>query len=251
MQAMLDKDLTRRGIMCSHLKRPYSARRPDLRIARAQESEHCCLSFLPCSHDDIARTDAVGRAIEFDYRICSMTSFSIIVPCYKYGHFLRECVESILTQSIRDVQVMIVNDASPDGTATIAAELSRADTRVTVLTHASNKGHIASYNEALALIDGKYSLVLSADDLLTPGALERAAAALDAYPNVALCFGDDIPFRTGDVRRQPRSTGHGQISYRSYTRFPGWRVWRRTDADPGADGDHANGGAEAIGRLYS
>ena len=45
-----------------------------------------------------------------------MSSVDVIVPCYRYAHFLRECVESILSQSIGNVRVLIIDDASPDKT---------------------------------------------------------------------------------------------------------------------------------------
>lgn len=133
-----------------------------------------------------------------------MSRIEVIIPCYKYGHFLRECVDSVLTQSIGDTSVVIVNDASPDDTRLIAAALAQQDRRVSVIDHETNKGHIASYNEALARTNSQYTLILSADDLLTPGALERAVSALDRHPAVGLCFGDDVPFHSVGARPTSR-----------------------------------------------
>ena len=78
-----------------------------------------------------------------------MSSIDVIVPCYNYAHYLRECVESVLGQSHSDVRVLIIDDASPDDTANVAAALSAADARVAVITHERNKGHIATYNEGI------------------------------------------------------------------------------------------------------
>jgi glycosyltransferase involved in cell wall biosynthesis len=52
-----------------------------------------------------------------------MSSVDVIVPCYRYGHFLKECVESVLAQSVQNVRVLIIDDASPDNTAEVAADL--------------------------------------------------------------------------------------------------------------------------------
>jgi glycosyltransferase involved in cell wall biosynthesis len=69
-----------------------------------------------------------------------MSSVDVIVPCYRYGHFLRECVESVLTQSLEDVRVLILDDASPDYTHEVGAELAPEDSRVTLVRHQVNKG---------------------------------------------------------------------------------------------------------------
>ena len=125
-----------------------------------------------------------------------MSRVDVIVPCYKYAHFLRECVESILSQSLTDVRVLIVDDASPDHTPEVAAELVARDKRVEYRRHSVNHGHIATYNEGLDWAAGDYTLLLSADDLLTPGSLYRAVRLLDAHPGVGLVYGRGIKFQS-------------------------------------------------------
>lgn len=119
-------------------------------------------------------------------------SIDVIVPCYRYGHFLRECVESVLAERGRDVRVLIIDDASPDETPEVAADLARRDERVAWRRHAENRGHIATYNEGIEWAAADYMLILSADDLLTPGALARAGALLDAHPEVVLTYGPTL-----------------------------------------------------------
>jgi glycosyltransferase involved in cell wall biosynthesis len=149
-----------------------------------------------------------------------MATVHVIVPCYRYGHFLRACVESVLSQSWPHVTVTIVNDASPDDTASVADALASEDPRVSVVHHARNIGHIASYNESLAQVRADYSIILSADDLLTPGAVERAVLAFERYPDAALCFGDDVLFDTeGGLPSCRSSSDDVPISYQSYQSF--------------------------------
>jgi glycosyltransferase involved in cell wall biosynthesis len=126
-----------------------------------------------------------------------MSSVDVIVPCYRYGHFLRECVESVLTQSLKQVRVLILDDASPDNTSEVGAELAREDSRVTLVSHHINKGHIATYNEGIDWVSADYMLLLSADDYLLPGALERAATLLDAHPEVGFTFGNAVELSDG------------------------------------------------------
>jgi glycosyltransferase involved in cell wall biosynthesis len=117
-------------------------------------------------------------------------SVSVVVPCYGYGRFLPTCVHSVLDQDGVDVRVLIIDDASPDDSAQVAARLAAEDDRVEVRRHADRKGHIATYNEGLlGWADGDYSVLLSADDLLTEGALERATSVLDAHPDVGFVYG--------------------------------------------------------------
>lgn len=121
-----------------------------------------------------------------------MSRVDVVVPCYKYGHFLSECVQSVLTQPV-DVRVLIIDDASPDNTADVALALQKRDSRVSFIRHPVNRGHIATYNEGLlSWASGEYLLLLSADDLVTPGALSRAASFMDANPQVGFIYGKAI-----------------------------------------------------------
>jgi Glycosyl transferase family 2 len=119
-------------------------------------------------------------------------SVDVFVPCYRYGHFLRECVESVLSQSDVGARVLIIDDASPDNTAEVAAALVSEDSRVRFIRHVENKGHIATYNEGIEWASADYMLLLSADDYLLPGALRRAAELMDAHPEVGFTFGNVI-----------------------------------------------------------
>jgi glycosyltransferase involved in cell wall biosynthesis len=115
---------------------------------------------------------------------------SVVIPCYRYGRFLRDSVGSVLAQEGVDVRVLVIDDASPDDSADVARRLAAEDDRVEVRVHAENKGHIATYNEGLLeWADGDYTVLLSADDLLTPGALARATAVLEANPEVGFVYG--------------------------------------------------------------
>lgn len=121
-----------------------------------------------------------------------MSRVDVIVPCYNYGRFLRECVRSALTQEGVAVRVLIIDDASQDDSEQVGRELAAQDSRVEYRRHAVNRGHIATYNEGIDWASGDYTLLLSADDVLTPGALSRAAGLLDAHPQVGLTYGRAI-----------------------------------------------------------
>ena len=144
-----------------------------------------------------------------------MSSVSVVIPCYKYGHFLEEAVTSVLDdQEGVDVRVLIIDDASPDDSAEMARKIAARDPRVEVIVHASNKGNIATFNEGLLeWADGDYCVLMSADDRLTPGALRRARDLLDAHPGVGFVYGHPLWIMDG----APLPTAR--------TRVRGWSVW--------------------------
>jgi hypothetical protein len=141
-------------------------------------------------------------------------SVSVVIPCYNYGRYLPQCVSSALDQQGVRVEVLLIDDASPDGSAEVARQLSAADPRVRAICHTENRGHIATYNEGLAQVTGDYVVLLSADDLLTPGCLARAAALMEAYPSVGLTYGFPVDF--SDNHRPPART-----TTRSWIIWPG------------------------------
>jgi glycosyltransferase involved in cell wall biosynthesis len=124
---------------------------------------------------------------------------TVVIPCYNYGRYLPACVASVLAQEDVRVDALILNDASTDDTATVAHRLAEADGRVAVINHASNCGHISTFNEGLAAATGDYIVLLSADDMLTRGSLRRATAVLDAHPSVGLVYGHPRVIHTGEM----------------------------------------------------
>lgn len=119
-----------------------------------------------------------------------MPTLDVVVPCYKYGHFLERCVRSALDQEGADVRVLIIDDCSPDDSAAVGERLASADPRVEFRRHEKNQGHIATYNEGLiGWAKSDYCLLLSADDALAPGAFKRALKLFEASPDVGLVFG--------------------------------------------------------------
>src|SRR5947209_2320354 len=140
-----------------------------------------------------------------------MSTFAVIIPCYRYAHYLPACVESVLAQPGVDLRVLILDDASPDDTPTVARALAAGDRRVEYRRQATNQGHIATFNKGLAWADGDYTVLISADDLLTAGALSRAAALLDAHPEVGLVSGQVLLFKSGQPLPPARTPpGPGQ-----------------------------------------
>lgn len=114
----------------------------------------------------------------------------VIVPCYGYADVLPGCVESVLAQEGIEVRVLIIDDCSPDETPAVAGRLAAADERVEYRRNERNEGLIATANEGLRwAAEGDYVVLISADDLLVPGALRRAVEVMEARPGVGMVYG--------------------------------------------------------------
>ncbi|PRZ42498.1 glycosyltransferase involved in cell wall biosynthesis [Antricoccus suffuscus] len=136
--------------------------------------------------------------------IASTPTVTVVIPCYNYGHYLPEVVSGVLEQPGVEVDVIIVDDASPDGSGEVARDLAASDPRVRLIAHSTNKGHIATYNDGLGQATGKYVVLLSADDLLTPGSLSRSVALLESRPDVSFVYGYTHDFEAETP--EPRQT---------------------------------------------
>ena len=119
-----------------------------------------------------------------------MTGVDVVVPCFNYGRYLDWCVGTLLNQAGVRVRVLIIDDASDDDTPEVGRRLAAGDSRVEFRRHEKNAGHIATYNEGLlGWASAEFSLLISADDGLAPGALERAARLMTERPDVGMTYG--------------------------------------------------------------
>ncbi|WP_338697132.1 CDP-glycerol:glycerophosphate glycerophosphotransferase [Streptomyces sp. Q6] len=121
-----------------------------------------------------------------------MSRFSVVIPAYRAQGYLRECLDSVLGQSHRDWEAIVVDDGSPDACGAIAAEYAQRDPRVQLVRIEERSGAGAARDAGIARATGGHLLFLDADDMLLPGALAAIDAALTAAgdPDVLL-YGHD------------------------------------------------------------
>ncbi len=115
---------------------------------------------------------------------------SVVVPAFNSQQTLEGCVQSILTQSFRDLEVIIVDDGSTDDTPAISDGLQKADARVVVI-HKENGGVSKARNMGIQHTHGKYLMFVDSDDYLKPGIVENAVAGAEANHADLLLFGFD------------------------------------------------------------
>ncbi len=129
-----------------------------------------------------------------------MSKVSVIIPTYNRLPMLKEAVDSVLAQDFEDLELIVVDDGSTDGTAD---EISRYGGRVKLLRHAESRGVSAARNKGILHSKGKYVAFLDSDDLWVKGKLKLQAAFLDENPHYPLCYTDEIWIRRGK-RVNPR-----------------------------------------------
>lgn len=118
----------------------------------------------------------------------SLPAIGVVIPCYKAEHTLRQTVESVLQGAPDNLQLVLVEDGSPDGTGALCDALAAQDPRVTAL-HQPNGGASAARNAGLDTLcrsGAEWVLFVDADDTLLPGLWQALPAAFDAQPGLIL-----------------------------------------------------------------
>lgn len=135
---------------------------------------------------------ASHQEIDFVYRRDpEYPTVSVIIPCYEQGQYLREAVESVVSQSFGAWECIIVDDGSPDDTQGIARELIRQhpDRRISLLSQ-PNSGLSSARNAGIRVARGRYILPLDADDMIGTSMLEACVDLLESRPDIAIAYGE-------------------------------------------------------------
>jgi glycosyltransferase involved in cell wall biosynthesis len=111
---------------------------------------------------------------------------SVLVPAYRAERFIGESLRSVMDQTYREIELIVVDDRSPDATYDVALETLRGWPRATVLRNEVNLGNRENFRRLLAMGSGPLVKFLCNDDLLAPDALARMVAVLESDPAVAM-----------------------------------------------------------------
>ena len=138
---------------------------------------------------------------------------SVVISTYNHEKYIQQSVRSVLSQQIDDIEVIVLDDCSPDSTTEALGEIID-DNRVKYIRHPFNLGLNKNNDLALKSGTGKYSVWLHGDDVLLPGHLQSSIDALECYPECVLAYS---PCRWIDENNQaiskPRHPGHLPVSY--------------------------------------
>lgn len=143
-----------------------------------------------------------------------MKKISVIVPVYNAEKYIGKCIESIVTQTYTNLEVILVDDGSPDNSGAICDEWAKKDDRIKVI-HKQNGGTCAARNTALDIATGEYISFLDNDDWLSQGAYEKAVSEIENDNLDMISFGFMAHYTDHTVTNNLDFTLYSQQDYQN------------------------------------
>jgi len=152
---------------------------------------------------------------------------TVVIPVYNTAKYLKACLDSVLSQSLSDFEIVAVNDASTDDSPRILSEYASKDARVRIVDHVCNKGLLSVRLSGIRAARGKYLLFLDSDDVFRPGFLNRLWTAAEKHQADIVHFPMEVRDRDHTLpprlvrlaakRSRPyRGEMHGREVFRKY-----------------------------------
>lgn len=157
-----------------------------------------------------------------------MPSIDVAIPNYRYGRYLRQCVQSILAQDVSALRILIIDNASDDESQEVARALAAEDGRISLCLRERNLGPHASFNAGIDWAESDYLMIVCADDLLPPGALRRAVTVLEEEPLATVAIGAEMQVWEGHTVPPPPNSA----LQAGWTVLPGRRFIEAACRDP-------------------
>lgn len=113
---------------------------------------------------------------------------SIILPVYNSEQFIANCINSILKQTYRNIQLVIINDCSTDNTDNIIKTFN--DSRILYISNPKNFGISKTQNIGIELSKGEYIAIMNSDDVMVPNRIEKQVSFLNSFPSIDIIGGE-------------------------------------------------------------
>ena len=141
-------------------------------------------------------------------------TISVIIPVYNVEKYLNKCVDSVISQTYKDLQIILVDDGSTDRSSKICDEYAKADTRISVI-HKQNGGLSSARNAGMEIVEGDYITFLDSDDYVSPTVYEelyKIIKSQDSDSIACTCFRrvDEVGnvYKKNDPHSKPSSTSN-------------------------------------------
>ena len=113
---------------------------------------------------------------------------SIVMPAYNAAKTIRASIESVQAQTVKEWELIVVDDGSTDNTASILTELAASDNRIRFLQNEKNSGASYTRNRAIELARGEWIAFLDSDDLWKPEKIEKQLGLAAMHPDMVICY---------------------------------------------------------------
>ena len=138
---------------------------------------------------------------------------TVVLPVYKVEPWLRDCLDSVLSQSLKEIEIIAVDDASPDGCGAILDEYAARDSRLKVIHLEKNRRQGYGRDLGLERAEGKYIYFLDSDDMIAPGSLESLYGMAEADRLDGIFFDSQVLYESEALARKNAYTAARSGSY--------------------------------------
>ena len=138
-----------------------------------------------------------------------MVKVSIIIPVYNVEKYLEDCLKSVINQSLKDIEIICVNDGSTDRSFDILNKYAVMDNRITVINNSKNYGLSYSRNQGIQYSHGEYIYFLDSDDMITQEAMEELYNISKQDALDAVFFDAMLIFETEELKK--KFAGYNEI----------------------------------------
>ncbi len=160
-----------------------------------------------------------------------MTKISVIIPVYNVEKYLRECLDSVVNQTLRDIEIICVNDGSTDNSLEILKEYEKQDSRIKIIDK-KNEGVAIARNYAIDIASGEYILFLDADDILDIEGCEWTYTACKDNNADILCYDlkkfSKTPLHIGKTKTKKTCNLISKNIIKSYLIYIGGKIVKRS-----------------------
>lgn len=113
-----------------------------------------------------------------------MSKVSVLIAVYNTEKYLAECLDSVCSQTLQDIQIICIDDCSTDSSPEILQRYAAEDSRLHIIRMPENSGQAVARNKGLQIADGEYIMMLDSDDWLAPDAIERAYESITSADDI-------------------------------------------------------------------
>lgn len=127
---------------------------------------------------------------------------SVIIPAYNHEMYIEEALQSVINQTYKNIQLIVINDGSTDGTGAVIAKFIKKNNKFNIeYLSKANEGVCRTLNKGLELAKGKYVALLASDDMCTPDRIEKQLQLMEENANIGLVFSDHYFIRFNQITR--------------------------------------------------
>jgi glycosyltransferase involved in cell wall biosynthesis len=131
-----------------------------------------------------------------------MIKVSVVIPIYNVEYFLEECLESVINQTLQDIEIICINDCSTDRSVDVLNKYVQKDSRIVVIHNSENKGLSYTRNRGLELAQGEYVYFLDSDDSISMDAMEELYQTAVSLKLDSVFFDATIIFENESLRNK-------------------------------------------------